>query len=143
MADNHAVISRVRPLLTGDTDFFWKHIEQGVIAIQRCADCGVARHPPAPMCSHCQSLQWVETISTGRGHVHSYTVVHHPPTPPFDYPNAIALIELNEGVRIISQVVGIDPAKIHIGMEVMARCESVGDGLILPLFRPVSQDSES
>lgn len=143
MTDNPAVIPRIKPLLTGDTDFFWKRIEQGVLAFQRCADCGIVRHPPAPMCSHCQSLQWMEMISSGRGRVHSYTVVHHPSTPPFDYPNAIALIELDEGVRFISQLVGVDPADIHIGMEVVARCEQVGAGLVLPLFRPASQGEQS
>jgi uncharacterized OB-fold protein len=130
---------RVRPLITEDTAFFWAAVGRGVLAIQRCDGCGTLRHPPAPMCPHCQSLAWQAAPMSGRGRVHSFTVVHHPAVPPFVYPNAIALIELEEGVRLLSQLVGIAPADIALDLPVAVSFETVEDGLVLPLFRPAQE----
>jgi uncharacterized OB-fold protein len=137
-ADGAQPARRVRPLLNTDTAFFWEAVRRGELALQRCAACRTLRYPPAPMCQHCQSLHWQAVNASGRGRVHSFTVVHHPPVPPFAYPNAIALIELEEGVRMISQLVGIAPESIVIGMEVAVSFERVDDDLVLPLFRPLA-----
>ena len=88
------------------------------------------------MCPHCQSLDWDTIVSAGRGHVFSFVVAHHPPVPPFSYPNAIALVELDEGTRLVSNVIGIDPADLAIGMRVHVEFTKVDDELVLPLFRP-------
>ena len=87
-------------------------------------------------CPRCQSLEWDTIVSQGRGHVYSFVIAHHPPVPPFAYPNAIALIELDEGTRIVSNVVGIDPGDVAIGQRVRVEFTRVDGDLVLPLFRP-------
>jgi hypothetical protein len=127
---------RPRPARTQDTAFFWEGVAAGELRIQRCTGCKALRHPPGPMCPHCQSLDWDTLVSTGRGRVYSYVVAHHPPVPPFRYPNAIALVELDEGTRLVSNLIGIDPARIEIGQRVRVEFTRVDDELVLPLFRP-------
>ena len=101
---------RPRPAQSHDNAFFWEGVAAGELRIQRCTGCKALRHPPGPMCPHCHSLDWDTLAASGRGHVYSFVVAHHPPVPPFAYPNAIALIELDEGTRLVSNLVGIDPA---------------------------------
>ncbi|HKA15635.1 MAG TPA: OB-fold domain-containing protein [Myxococcota bacterium] len=127
---------RPRPAQSRDNAFFWEGVAAGELRIQRCAGCKVLRHPPGPMCPHCHSLDWDTVTASGRGHVYSYVVAHHPPVPPFSYPNAIALIELDEGTRLVSNLVGIDPGDIAIGLRVRVEFTRVDEDLVLPLFRP-------
>jgi uncharacterized OB-fold protein/acyl dehydratase len=127
---------RPRPARSHDNAFFWEGVATGELRIQRCARCQVLRHPPGPMCPRCHSLDWDFVVSAGRGHVYSFVVAHHPPVPPFRYPNAIALIELDEGTRLVSNLVGIDPADVAIGLRVRVEFTRVDDELVLPLFRP-------
>ena len=127
---------RPRPAQSHDNAFFWEGVAAGELRIQRCTRCSALRHPPGPMCPRCQSLDWDTIVSQGRGHVYSFVIAHHPPVPPFAYPNAIALIELEEGTRLVSNVVGIDPAQIAIGLRVQVEFSRVDDDLVLPLFRP-------
>jgi len=128
---------RPRPAQTRDNAFFWEGVAAGELRIQRCSGCKALRHPPGPMCPHCQSLDWDAIKASGRGRVFSFVVAHHPPVPPFAYPNAIALIELDEGTRLVSNLVGIDPADVTIGLLVQVEFTTVDDELVLPLFRPV------
>ena len=88
------------------------------------------------MCPHCHSLEWDTLPASGRGRVHSFVVAHHPPIPPFEYPNLIVLVELEEGTRLVSNLVGIDPADAEIGMSVEVEFTRVDEELVLPLFRP-------
>ncbi len=129
---------RPRPARSQDNAFFWEGVAAGELRIQRCTACRALRHPPGPMCSRCQSLDWDWSVASGRGHVFSFVVAHHPPVPPFTYPNAIALIELDEGTRLVSNLVGIDPADVEIGTRVRVEFTRVDDELVLPLFRPDS-----
>lgn len=131
-----AAARRPRPARTQDTAFFWEGVEAGELRIQRCAACERLRHPPGPMCPHCQSLDWDTLAASGRGHVYSYVVAHHPAIPPFAYPNAIVLVELEEGVRLVSNLLGVDPAEIRIGQPVQLEITRVDEELVLPLFRP-------
>lgn len=127
---------RMRPVRNYDTAFFWEGVDRGELLIQRCADCQTLRHPPAPMCPSCQSLQWDTVQASGRGVVHSFVIMHHPPIPPFDYPNPVVLVELDEGTRLISQLQGVKPRDIEVGMPVEVVFREVEDGLTLPLFQP-------
>jgi hypothetical protein len=129
---------RPRPARTQDTAFFWDGVAAGELRIQRCTRCRALRHPPGPMCPHCQSLEWDALVASGRGRVFSFVVVHHPPVPPFAYPNAIVLVELDEGTRLVSNLVGVDPADVTIGMPVQVEFTRVDEELVLPLFRPLS-----
>jgi uncharacterized OB-fold protein/acyl dehydratase len=128
------VARRARPSMNGDTAFFWQGVEQGRLLIQRCAGCGTLRHPPRPMCGSCRSLDWDTVESGGRGEIHSFVVHHYPPMPGFDIPYVVALIDLAEGTRIVSNVIGSDPSEVRIGLPVSVTFEKVDDGLTLPLF---------
>ena len=79
---------RPRPAVTRDNRFFWDGVQAGKLLIQRC-DCERLRHPPGPICPSCHSLEWTTTLANGDGRIYSFVVAHHPPIPPFDYPNVI------------------------------------------------------
>jgi uncharacterized OB-fold protein/acyl dehydratase len=127
---------RPRPAITRDNAFWWEGVQAGKLLIQRCGGCGTLRHPPRPMCPRCQSLEWDTVEASGRGTVYSFVINHHPQVPSFDYPLVIALVELEEGTRLVSNVLGVDPADVHVGMPVEVTFEAVDDELTLPLFRP-------
>jgi len=127
---------RPRPAITRDNAFFFEGAREGRLLVQRCTTCGVLRHPPRPACSSCGSLAWDTVTASGRGTVYSFVVVHHPQVPGFDYPLPIAVVELEEGTRLVADLVGVDPADVHVGMPVVAELVAVDDELTLPMFRP-------
>lgn len=127
---------RPRPAQSADTSFFWEGARRGELLIQRCVSCGTLRHPPGPGCASCGSLDWDTVTSAGRGVVHSFAVHHYPPIPGFEYPLAVGLIDLDEGTRLVANIVDIDPGAIEIGMPVEVAFASFGDDLVLPQFRP-------
>jgi uncharacterized OB-fold protein/acyl dehydratase len=127
---------RPRPALTHDNAFFFEGLAAGRLLIQRCASCGVLRHPPRPACAECRSLEWDTVEASGRGTVFSYVVVHHPQVPGFDYPLPIAVVELEEGTRLVADLIGVDPADVRIGMPVDVEMVAVDDDLTLAMFRP-------
>ena len=129
---------RPRPAQSPDNAFFWEGVQKGRLLIQRCGSCRRLRHPPGPMCPSCHSLEWDALQASGRGHVYSFVVAHHPAIPPFDYPNLIVLIELDEGTRLVSNLIGVDPPDAEIGMPVEVVFTRVDPDLVLPLFQPVS-----
>src|SRR5439155_14052247 len=129
--------ARPRPAMNQDTEFFWQGCRRGDLLIQRCASCGTLRHPPRPACGRCRSLEWDAQRASGRGSLHSYVVHHYPPVPGFEPPYVVALVELEEGTRLVSNLVGVDPSEVAIGMPVEVTFERVDDELTLPLFEPV------
>lgn len=128
---------RPRPARSRDNAFFWEGVDERRLLIQRCDGCGRLRHPPGPMCPDCHGFDWEAQEASGRGRVYSFVVAHHPPIPPFDYPNLIALVELEEGTRIVSNLVGVSPADVAIDMPVEVVFTQVDPDLVLPLFRPI------
>ena len=130
---------RPRPRVTLDGRFFREGLEQGRLLIQRCASCGELRHPPGPMCPKCHSLEWKVLEASGRGTVYSYVVAHHPPIPPFEYPNLVVLVELEEGTRLVSNLVGVGREEVAIGMPVVCEIVEVEEGFKLPQFRPAQE----
>jgi uncharacterized OB-fold protein len=131
-----AAPQRMRPVIGHDNRAWWDRINEGKLTIQRCKDCGTLRHPPRPMCWKCQSLEWDLVPASGKGTVYSYVVVHRPPFPGYEYPLVCAVVQLEEGTRIVSNLVGIDPKDVRMGMPVKVSIESVDETLKLPLFRP-------
>lgn len=131
---------RPRPAVTQDSSFFFEGVAAGKLLIQRCGACGVLRHPPRPACPECRSLDWDTVESTGRGTVYSFVVVHYPQVPAFDYPLPIALVELDEGTRLVADLVDVAPDEVRIGMPVAVRMVAVDDDLTLPMFAPVGAD---
>jgi uncharacterized OB-fold protein len=127
---------RMRPPVTRDNAFFWEGLARSELRIQRCAGCGRLRHPPGPMCPACRSLEWEAVPASGAATLYSFVVAHHPPIPPFSYPHPVALVELAEGVRVVSEVVGIEPGELRIGMPLRLEFAEVEAGFWLHRFRP-------
>jgi uncharacterized OB-fold protein len=122
--------------MTVDSQFFWDGVEDGRLLIQRCTVCGALRHPPRPMCPHCQSVTWEALESSGRGTVYSFVMPRHPRFPFFDDDYIVALIELEEGTRLVSNLVDMAPEDARIGMAVTVRFDEFDGGLVLPVFTP-------
>lgn len=129
---------RPPPGISDDTRFFWDGARAGRLLIQRCKSCATLRHPPGPVCPSCQSFEWDTLQASGRGTVYSFVVMHYPEVPPFDHPNPIALIELDEGTRLIAQLVGVKPAEVSIGQAVQVEFNHFDGDLVLPQFRPLA-----
>jgi len=127
---------RPKPPRNQDNAFFWEGVDRGELLIQHCTSCGRLRHPPRPMCPNCQSLEWDTVQSSGRGNVFSFIIPHYPQVPMFEYPYVVAVIALEEGTRLISNVIDIDPGDVSIGMPVEVKFVKVDDELTLPLFAP-------
>ena len=128
--------SRLAPSTSPDTQFFWEGAKEHKLLIQRCVECGELRHPPRPMCPHCNSLAWDTIEAAGRGTVFSFVMPHHPSYPWFEYPYIVALVDLEEGTRLVTNLVGTSPDAVMIGMPVEVRFEEFDGGLVLPLFTP-------
>ena len=122
------------PVVSGDDRFFWDGAQRGELLLQRCAGCGQLRHPPAPMCPQCRSLEWDTVASTGRGTIYSWVVSHHPSD---DDPDGrvVVLVELDEGVRLVSNLVGVPWTEVRNDQPVEVFFADV-DGIVLPQFRP-------
>ena len=89
-----------------------------------------------PMCGKCQSTKWESVAAKGPGTVYSHTVLYHPKFPGFEYPVICAVVELEEGTRIVSNLVGCDAEEVHVGMPVQLSIENVDEEMKLPLFKP-------
>jgi uncharacterized OB-fold protein/acyl dehydratase len=130
---------RPRPALTQDNAFWFEGARQHRLLIQRCKQCGTLRHPPRPICAECRSYEWDVVDASGRGTVYSFVVNHYPQVPAFDYPLAVALIELEEGTRLVANVIGVVPSEIQVGMPVEVEWVDHDPDLSLPAFRPVRE----
>ncbi len=128
--------SRPAPTIGPDTEFFWNGLREHKLLIQRCNGCGALRHPPRPMCPKCQSLDWDTIEASGRGTVYSYVMPHEPRFPFLDYPYIVVLVELAEGIRVVSNLCDIDPADVTVGMDVEVFYQAFDDDLVLHQFRP-------
>jgi len=129
---------RPRPSITPDNAFWFEGAQQHRLLIQICDKCGTLRHPPEPRCAACGSYDWHVLDASGRGTVYSFVVNHYPQVPAFDYPLPIGLIELEEGTRLVADLVGCDPSEITIGMPVVVEWQDLDDDLSLPAFKPAS-----
>ncbi len=127
---------RPRTVVNADNAFFWEGVAQGELRIQRCASCGVLRHPPGPMCGACRSTEWDTVTASGRGEIFSFVVHHHPPLPGVVLPHVVATIALEEGTRFVSELIDIAPDDVQIGMAVELEFLVKDDDLTLPVFRP-------
>ena len=127
---------RPAPVLTDDNQVFWQAAAEGRLVVQRCSSCGDLHHPPRPMCPTCRSIELGAVDAAGTGTVYSYAFLHHPQHPAFDYPVIAALVELDEGVRLVTNLVDVEPAAVRIGMAVEVAFEPTADGMAVPVFRP-------
>jgi uncharacterized protein len=129
-------IARPAPLLTEDNHFFWDGAREGRLVGQKCGRCDRLRHPPRPACPHCHSLEFEIVDLSGAGVVYSYSILHHPQNPAFEYPVVAALIDLDEGVRVLSNLVDVDNSEIVIGMPVTVAFRPTRHDAAVPVFTP-------
>ncbi|MCF3100301.1 OB-fold domain-containing protein [Streptomyces roseoverticillatus] len=134
--------ARPRPVINRDNAPFWEGVAAHKLLIQRCTACGTLRFPWLPGCGRCGSPAWGTVEACGSGTVHSYVVVHHPPFPAFDPPYAVALVELAEGVRMISNITGVPYDGVRIGISVELEFIRVDGEWELPVFRARSGGPE-
>jgi len=131
-------IEKPLPRPTEDSAPYWEAAHRGELKMQKCGDCGHVRFPPSLLCARCMSEanEWV-TLS-GRGTVFSWIVVHQSQHPAFnsDTPYNVAIVELDEGPRLHTRIVGCGNDEIHIGMPVEAVFDRVSDDVSLVNFRP-------
>ena len=125
----------LRPVVTADTAFFWDGTARGELRIQRCGGCGALRHPPGPMCPACGADKPEYVLAVGTGEVYSYVVHHHPPVPGHQAPFVVALVQLTEGVRMVGELLGVDPEQVRVGMPVRAEFVKIDGDLTLPAWR--------
>jgi len=130
--------NRPRPSITPDNGFFFEGAKQHKLLIQQCSACQTLRHPPQPRCDHCGSYEWHPLEASGKGTVYSYVVNHHPQVPAFDYPLPLGLIELEEGTRLVAEIVDCVPDDIKVGMPVTVTWIDADDELTLPAFKPAT-----
>jgi uncharacterized OB-fold protein len=114
----------------------WEGCKEGELRVQRCTRCEAFTFIPKPVCPHGldMTLEWV--TSSGRGTVYSHTTVHRPQRPEFDVPYTVAIIELEEGWHMLTNLVDIAPDDVRIGMPVEADFRKMSDEITLPYFRP-------
>ena len=130
-----------QPLADATTLPFWQAASEHRLVVQRCTGCGHTRLPPAPVCPSCRSADsdWKEV--SGRGEVYTYTVVHRPVAAGQQVPFVIAVIALEDsgGVRMISNLVGVNPGHLAIGLPVELVWEDMSEGLSIARFRPANR----
>ncbi len=128
------------PVMEGMTKEFYDNCARGELCFQRCSGCRELRHVPTQRCASCGSWDWEWSPSTGRGKLVTWTVVRRPMHPDFaqDVPYAPAVIQLDDGVRMVSWVVDCPPEELSPGMPVEVTFDEVADGVTLPKFRRLS-----
>jgi uncharacterized protein len=125
----------LRPQQNRDTAYFWEGTQAGELRIQTCNACGALRHPPGPACPACGAMDRGHVVASGRGTVFSYVVHRHPPVPGRELPILLVVVDLEEGVRMVGELVETDAEKIEIGMPVVVDFRRIDGDLTLPVWR--------
>lgn len=132
----------IRPMVNRDSAYFWEGTSNGELRIQKCNVCGALRHPPGPACPDCGALDRGHVVASGMGTVFSYIVHRHPPVPGKELPIVIALIDLDEGVRMVGEVADVADDEIAIGMRLHVGFNRVDDDLTLPIWTRVPEEGK-
>jgi uncharacterized protein len=133
-----ASVSKPIPSVTSEMAGFYEGTRRGQLMVRKCEGCGELHFPAHSFCAACMSTraQWVPV--SGRGEIYSYNIMHQVYHPGFaaEVPYAVVVVKLEEGPKFISNVVGIKPHEIRIGMPVEVTFEKMSDEVLLPKFRP-------
>jgi uncharacterized OB-fold protein len=129
------------PEPTRDSRPYWDGLREGRLVIQQCGVCGKLRHYPRPVCDACYSMETTWRQVSGHGTVHSWTVAHHPFHPGFksELPYVLVTVDLDEGVRMLAQIRGLEADALAVGLPVTMIAERVTDELALPVFVPATR----
>jgi len=126
------------PTPDGDSQAFWDAAREGRLLIKRCRSCGRPHYYPRPFCPHCWSeeVEWEQ--ASGRGTLYTYSVVYENDLPPFSgrMPYVAAIVDLEEGPRAMTNVVGCEPDELAIGMALEVAFEAISEDFTVPVFRP-------
>ena len=139
---NLAEYRKPLPQPTPETQDFWDGAKAGELRLQRCNDCANVYFPPRPFCPACASRSVSSFAVSGRGRLYSY-VINHRPAPGFeaDAPYAVAVVELDEGPRMMTNITGVEqtPEALQLDMPVEVHFEAAGETISLPKFRPARE----
>lgn len=126
---------RPLPVPTPETAHFWEGTRLGELRLQACRGCGHTYFPPRPFCPSCASKEVEVVRASGRGSLHSY-VISHLPAPGFEPPYAIAVVKLEEGPKMLTNIVGTpcDPALLQLDHPVQVSFETINEQITLPMF---------
>jgi len=126
---------RPAPVLTAMAAPFWEAAASGVLVAPKCLVCGRRHWEPEAACPHCGG-EWAWAPSPGEGTLYSYSVVHRPAAPDMEVPYVLALVDLDDGWTMKSNLVDVGQTAVAIGMRVKVRFVETEDHLVLPLFSP-------
>lgn len=134
--------NRPIPKPSPESQHFWDGTRKGVLTIQECRDCGNRYFPPRPFCPGCQSDDVAELVASGKATLHSY-VISHRPSPGFEPPFSIAVVQLEEGPRMMTNIVDVEqtPEALVLDMPLEVTFVNLADDIALPLFRPSGECS--
>ena len=126
------------PRPNADTRPFWEGCREHVLKIQKCQNCGTLRWPPAFICPNCLSADKEWIAACGRGRVYTFAVYHVAPYPGFksELPYVVALVALEEGPHMMSNIIGCDPREVYCEMPVKVAWDDVSEEFSIPRFRP-------
>ena len=133
---------RPLPTVTPETRHFWEGTRGGELRLQRCAGCGDAYFPPRPFCPSCGSAEVAVFCASGRATLYSY-VIHHRAAPGFVPPYSIAVVQLEEGPRMMTNLIQVaqTPEALQLDMPLEVVFERMNDDISLPLFRPAGRSA--
>lgn len=128
---------RPLPKPTPETEHYWEGTRTGELRLQSCSACDNTYFPPRPFCPKCGSKDVSIIKSSGKGTLYSY-VINHLPTPGFTPPFAIAVVELDEGPRLMTNIVGCEQTTeaLQLDMPLEVTFEKMSDEISLPMFKP-------
>ena len=131
---------RPLPKPTPETQHYWDGTKAGELRLQACSDCKHTYFPPRPFCPKCASRNVTVRQASGKAKLFSY-VIHHRPAPGFDPPYAIAVVELAEGPRLMTNIVGCPqtPEALKLDMDLEVTFEKQSDTISLPFFKPAGK----
>jgi len=134
----NAILPRPVPHADAATEPYWAAARERRLVMPKCRDCGRHHFYPRTLCPHCGSAQIEWAGVAGTGTLYSYTVVNRAPSPAFEpeVPYVVAIVELDEGPHLMTNLVGCEPAAARIGMRVRVDYRELSDGVLLPVFRP-------
>jgi len=128
--------SEPRPIAPADhiTQAWWDATRQRRFLVQRCVTCGHRQHYPRNICTSCGGTELTDDEASGRGTIYSHTTVRRAPHRAFAPPYVVALVRLEEGPVVLSNIVGIEPGEVRCDMVVRLTWEDLPDGRKLPMF---------
>ncbi len=133
----NTAIPLIRPIVDNDTRGYWDAMKRHELVIQRCKNCGLRVHPPRPMCPRCLSTEKEWTPVSGKGVIHTWVNIVYDKSsfPGIKVPYSVAVVELEEGVRLTTNLVDIKPEDVKIGLPVEACFVDVDEDLSLVQFK--------